>query len=106
MMSNAIITKVDMRKYNVEFIDRVHKASEQDQDWQERKTELNELKQHCLQMPKHWDIMDGLIYFKNQLYIPNNEELQKIIAKGCHDSQIAGHFGQEKTIEIVCRDFY
>ena len=29
-----------------------------------------------------------------------------MIAKGCHDSQIAGHFGQEKTIEIVCRDFY
>ena len=33
-------------------------------------------------------------------------ELQTIIAKGCHDSQIAGHFGQEKMIEIVCRDFY
>ena len=27
-------------------------------------------------------------------------------AKGCHDSQIAGHFGQEKRIENVCRDFY
>ena len=40
------------------------------------------------------------------LYIPNNEELQTQIAKGCHDSQIAGHFRQEKTIEIVCRDFY
>ena len=29
-----------------------------------------------------------------------------MIAKGCHDSHIAGHFGQEKTIEIVRRDFY
>ena len=29
-----------------------------------------------------------------------------MIAKGCHDSQIAGHFAQEKTIEIVCRDFF
>ena len=57
-------------------------------------------------MPKHWDIIDELIYFKNRLYIPNTEELQTIIAKGCHDSQIAGHLGQEKTIEIVCRDFY
>ena len=106
VMSNAIITKVDIRKYNVEFIDRVHDASKQDQDWQERKTERNKLKRHCLQMPKHWDIIDELIYFKNRLYIPNTEELQAIIAKGCHDSQIAGHFGQEKTIQIVCRDFY
>ena len=27
-------------------------------------------------------------------------------AKGCHDSQIAGYFRQEETIEIACRDFY
>ena len=40
------------------------------------------------------------------MYIPNNEELQTQIATGCHDSQIAGHFGQEKTIEILCRDVY
>src|ERR1700760_1464814 len=32
MMSNAIITKVDMRKYNVEFIEKVQEASKQDQD--------------------------------------------------------------------------
>ena len=95
-----------MRKYNVEFIERVHEASKQDQDWQERKTELKELKQHGLQMPKYWDIIDELIYFKNSLYIPNNEDLQTIITKGCNDSQIAEHFGQEKMIEIVCRDFY
>ena len=84
-----------MRKYNAEFIERVHEASKQDQDWQERKTELKELKQHGLQMPKHWDIIDELIYFKNRLYIPNDEEIQTMIAKGCHDSQIAGHFEQE-----------
>ena len=90
-----------MRKYNVEFTERVHEASKEDQDWQERKTELNELKQHGLQMLKHWDIIDQLIYFKNRVYIPNNEKLQTIIAKGCHDSQIAGHFGQEMRIEIV-----
>ena len=105
MMTNAVITKVDMRKYNTEFIERVHEASKQDQEWQERKTELRELEQHRFQLPKHRQIIDELIYYRNRLYIPNNEELQSEIAKGCHDSQIAGHFGQEKAIEIVCRDF-
>ena len=65
MMTNAVVTKVDMRKYNVEFINRVHKASQQDQDWQERKTQLNKLNQHGLQMRKNWVIIDGLIYIKN-----------------------------------------
>ena len=95
-----------MRKYNTEFIDRIEEASKQDQEWQERKTELRELEQRRLQLPKHWQIINELIYYKNRLYIRNNEELQTRITKGCHNSQIAGHFGQEKTIEIVCQDFY
>ena len=93
-----------MRKYNTEFIERVHKASKQDQEWQERKTELRELEQHHFQLPKDWQIIDELIYYQHRLYIPNNEEFITQIAKGCTDSQIAGYFGQEKTIEIVCRD--
>jgi len=28
------------------------------------------------------------------------------IAQGCHDSLVAGHFGQEKTMVIVTRDLY
>jgi len=40
------------------------------------------------------------------LYIAEDEALQAEIAKGCHDSVVAGHFGQEKTREIVTSDFY
>ena len=37
--------------------------------------------------------------------IPSKEELLTEIAKGCHDSKVAGLFGQEKTIELVTRNF-
>jgi len=57
-------------------------------------------------MPDEWIEKDGLLYYKNRLYIPENEALQTEIAQGWHDSLVAGHFGQEKTIEIVTRDFY
>ena len=106
MMTNAVITKVDMKTYNMDFIERVHEASKRDQEWLERKTELRELEQHHFHLPKHWQIINELIYYKNRLYIPNNEVLQTKIAKGGHYSQIAGHFGPEKTMQIVCRDFY
>ena len=105
-MTNTVVTKVDMRKYNADFTEKVDEASKQDQDWQERKTELREQEEHRLQLLKDWQIIDELIYYKNRLCLPNNRELQTQNAKGCHNSQIAGHFGQEKTIEIVCRDFY
>ena len=28
------------------------------------------------------------------------------MAKGCQDSKVAGHFRQEKTIELVTRNFH
>ena len=76
MMTKAVITKVDRRTYNTDFIERVHEASKRDQEWQERKTEVREMEQHHSQLPKHGEIIDELIYYKNRLYIPNNEELQ------------------------------
>jgi len=56
-------------------------------------------------MPDKWIEKDGLLYYKNRLYIPEDEALQTEIGQGCHDSLVAGHFGQGKTIEIVMRDF-
>ena len=105
MMTSAVMTN-DIRKSNTQFIEMVHEASTQDQEWQERKTELRELEQHHLQLPKQGQIIDELTYYKDRLYIPDKKELQTQIAKGCHDSQIAGHLGNEKAIEIVCREFY
>jgi len=57
-------------------------------------------------MPDKWIEKEGLLYYKNRLYIPENKALQTEIAQGCHDSLVAGHFGQEKTIAIVTRDLW
>ena len=64
------------------------------------------MKERNEQLPKNWELEDGLIYYKNRLFIRSNKELLTEIAKGCHDSKVAGHFGQEKTIELVTRNFY
>ena len=40
------------------------------------------------------------------MFIPNHEDLQTLITKSCHNSKVAEHFGQEKTLEIITRDFY
>jgi len=56
-------------------------------------------------MPDEWIEKAGLLYYKNRLYTPENESLQTEIAPGGHHLLVAGHFGQEKTIEILTRDF-
>ena len=64
------------------------------------------MKERNEQLPKNWELEDGLIYYNNRLFIPSKEDLLTEIAKGCHDSKVVGHFGQEKTIELLTRNFY
>jgi len=106
LMSSAIISQVEMKVFEADFIAIVVEASERDQEWTARKRELRKLENEGKEFPKNWTNKDGLLYYKNRLYMPNDEGLQTTIAKECHYSQVAGHFGQEKTIEIVTRDFY
>ena len=105
LMSSAIISNVETRNFDAEFISKIITASKEDQEWQEMLTELEKLREEEKEFPKNWQSNDRLLYYKNRLYIPDNDKRYTPIAKGCHDSGVAGHFGQEKTIEIVTRDF-
>jgi len=106
LMSSAIISRVEMKVFEADLIATVVASSERDQEWTARKRELEKLENEGKEFPKKWMNKDGLLYYKNRLYISNDEGLQTTVAKGCHYSQVAGHFGQEKTLEIVSRDFY
>ncbi|MBW0494636.1 hypothetical protein O181_034351 [Austropuccinia psidii MF-1] len=47
-----------------------------------------------------------LLLFKDKVVIPSNEEFQLNILQRRHDSPLAGHPVQEKTLKLIKRDFY
>ena len=49
---------------------------------------------------------DGRLFVKGQWYVPGNKELNNKILKAEHDSRVAGHFGQFKTLERIKANFY
>jgi len=106
LLSNTIIAKADLKGFDADFLAKVREMAEEDLGWMQHKQELESLKEKGKELPKQWSISDDLLYSKDRLFIPANEDLQTLIAKGCPDSQVAGHFGQEKTLEIITRDFY
>ena len=57
LMSSAIISQVETKDFAAEFLSKVIMASK-----------------------------EALLYYKNRLYIPENDDLHTAIAKGCHDS--------------------
>jgi len=52
------------------------------------------------------EVKDGLLYRKGMLWIPEDENLIGTILESEHDSKIAGHMGQDKTIELIRRNFW
>ena len=106
LLSNAIIAKANLRNIEEGFITSVKDAAIEDKSWMSRLEELEALKEKGKELPKQWSISNSLLYYKDRLFIPKNEDLQTLIAKQYHDSQIAGHFRQEKSLEIITQDFY
>jgi len=106
MVSSAMISKALLQKYELELLEEVQEASKGDLDWLSREATVKGLITCGKELPTNWQYKDGFSYFKNRLYIPADNALKTKIAKGCHNLKVAGHFGMEKKIEIIMRDFY
>jgi len=106
MLSSAHLNAAMTQTMNDSFVEKIRVGGKEDEKWHERGPELVRLREIGKKMPDEWIEKDGLLFYKNRLYIPEDKFLQLEIAQGCLDLLVAGHFGQEKTIEIVTRDFY
>jgi hypothetical protein len=49
-------------------------------------------------------IEDGILYRKMKLWVPKN--LIIMVLESEHNSKIVGHFGQDKTIELIQRNLW
>jgi len=91
MLSSAEVNVALMRTMNDAFLDKIRAAGKEDERWQDRGRELVKLSEIGKKMPDEWIDKNRLLYHKNQLYIPEDENLQTEIAQACHDSLVAAH---------------
>ena len=47
-----------------------------------------------------------MVFYKGRLHIPNDDALKLLVTSTEYDSKIAGHFGQDKTEELITRNFH
>ena len=48
----------------------------------------------------------GQILYDGRVYVPEDERLKLDILQEHHDAKTAGHLGQEKTLELITRNYY
>jgi len=53
-----------------------------------------------------WAEEQGLILFRGKVYVPKDPGLRRAIVEAHHDSQIIGHPGRWKTLELVTRNYW
>ena len=51
-----------------------------------------------------WDDIDRVLHQQGLLYVP--EIIRTELISGHHDDLLAGHFGIEKTSELIARKYY
>jgi hypothetical protein len=56
-----------------------------------------------------WTIIsqtDGLVRFRDRIYVPDNSELKKLILREFHVKPYSGHPGYQKTLTTVKKFYY
>src|SRR5258708_4580958 len=57
-------------------------------------------------LPSGWEWSEGQLKFQGCLYLPDQEILHLQVICNHHDHQVAGHFGEARTSELIHRNFH
>lgn len=57
-------------------------------------------------LPKGYSLEKNLLLFQGKIVVPDSQELKLNILQSHHNSQLAGHFGYDKTFKLVKQDFH
>ena len=52
------------------------------------------------------EVRNGYLYYRDRLYVPDDDELYAELTRLCHEIPAAGHPGRARTYQILSRDYY
>jgi len=105
IVSAARMLSLPERRWNLNFVKEVRRAAAEDPVYQQAEKErvLGAQEDRTVEEGT-LRIQDGMIYRRNKLWVPS--ELIQQIMESEHNTKVAGHMGQDKTIELMRRNFW
>jgi len=55
---------------------------------------------------EYYSLENDIVTYEQCLCIPDNNSLKLKVTFQCHNAKVAGHFGRDKTLEFMNRDYY
>jgi hypothetical protein len=96
------LSSIETVQFHSDFLKQIKAAIPHDDWYQGVLKNLHKDQQGVID--ERYSDIDGLLYWKHRLVIP--KELRKMVLENDHDSKIAGHFGRDKTLELLSRNFF
>jgi hypothetical protein len=102
--ANMIYT-ITRSNYETDLEEKVKIVAEKDIEYQSIKSKLTEnqveTEKSDFRLSKN-----GLLMYKNRLYIPEVEEIKLLILNELHKNPYSGHPGYQKIITMLRKEFY
>jgi hypothetical protein len=110
LMSAMSIAGVQQIELKANILDLIREAGKKDPDWLTTKeAALKRQNGEEVDGPvvaEEFEVKDDLLFHENRWVIPNDSALRLRILHENHNSKVAGHFGQFKTIEQTKQNFF
>jgi len=94
------------RKWSEYFLANVKEEGKKDEVYEQAKKQAASIKELLPKdrTVKELSLEDGVLYRRNLLWVPRGL-ISKVLGSE-HDTKVAGHMGQDKTIELIRRNFW
>jgi len=104
--SSARLASLPGKKWTQEFLTEIRKEGKKDRTYEQAMKQEAVIEEPSPKDRKVKEIRkeNELLYRKNLLWVP--ERLVGKILESEHDTKVAGHMGQDKTIELIRRNFW
>src|SRR5258706_1698259 len=96
------IAQLDTQEFTEVLVALIGQAVLSDQQIQEKIKGLLP----TIHLPETVVLHQGLPYHEEQIFVPPNQKIKRDIFHLYHDSQIAGHLGQQGTLELIRRMYW
>ena len=104
--SSVRLASLHERRWTVEFLATIRKKGKKDKEYDQARKQEAAMKDPSPKDRKVKELSceNNLLYRRNLLWVPKGL-VQKIMETE-HDTKVAGHMGQDKTIELIRRNFW
>jgi hypothetical protein len=91
-------------KWTKEFEEEISQVGQQDTAYYQALEELSGSMQRIEGKERILELQDGLLYYKGLLWVPENTQNAILYTK--YNNPVAGHFSQDKMIELIQWNFW